>query len=90
MIQNTMTQNLVYTPYIPQSVDIENNIKKDVMVSVSRLDEKISQLDKRLTTMNEHLTKMQKEFNTTIKLKTYDCIISIVLFIVIYVKVYTS
>lgn len=90
MIQNPMTQNLEYSPYIPESVDIESNIKNHVMVSVSKLDEKISQLDKRIITLDERLTKMQEEFNTTIKFKSCDCIISIVLFIVIYVKVYTS
>jgi TolA-binding protein len=90
MIQHPMTQILAYTPYIPESVDIENNIKKDVMVSVNELDEKINQLDKRITTMNERITKMQEQFNTTIKFKSCDCIVGVVLFIVIYVKVYTS
>ena len=90
MIQNPMTQILAYTPYIPESVDIENNIKNHVMVSVSELDEKISQLDKRITTMNERLTKMQEQFDSNIKFRCCDCIIGIVLFIVIYVKVYTS
>ena len=85
-----MTQILAYTPYIPESVDIENNIKKDVMVSVNELDEKINQLDKRLTTMNELITKMQEQFDTTIKIRCCDGIIGIVLVIVIYVKVYTS
>ncbi len=85
-----MTQILAYTPYIPESVDIENNIKKDVMVSVNELDEKINQLDKRLTTMNELITKMQEQFDTTIKFRCSDSIVGIVLFIVIYVKVYTS
>ena len=85
-----MTQILAYTPYIPESVDIESNIKNHVTVSESKLDEKISQLDKRIITMNERLTKMQEEFNTTIKFKSCDCIVGVVLFIVIYVKVYTS
>lgn len=77
-----MTQNLEYSPYIPQSVDIENN--------VSELDEKISQLDKRIITLNEHLTKMQEQFDTNVKFRCSDSIVGIVLFIVIYVKVYTS
>ena len=81
-----MTQNLEYSPYIPQSVDIENN----VMVSVSELDEKISQLDKRIITLNERFTKMQEQFDTNIKFRCSDSIVSIVLFIVIYVKVYMS
>lgn len=90
MIQNQMTQNLEYSPYIPQSVDIENNIKNDVMVSVSELDEKISQLDKRIITLNERFTKMQEQFDTNIKFRCSDSIVGIVLFIVIYVKVYMS
>lgn len=85
-----MAQIFAYTPYIPESVDIENNIKNHVMVSESKSDEKISQLDKRIITMNERLTKMQEEFDINIKFKSCDCIVGIVLFIVIYVKVYTS
>lgn len=85
-----MTQNLEYSPYIPQSVDIESNIKNHVMVSESKSDEKINQLDKKIVTMNEHLTKMQEQFDTHIKFRCSDSIVGIVLFIVIYVKVYTS
>ena len=77
-----------YSTYIPQQDDIENNIKT---VLQSEIDEKIGKLCKRLDKHEEELEKIKEIADVLMGSMVYrlcDIIISIVLFVIIYIKVY--
>jgi hypothetical protein len=84
-------QTLQYSPYIYNPLqDIENQYKENMQ----DIEKKISDLH---TTINENnklhnkkIEKLQKDFNENIKIRLADGIVGIVLFIIIYVKVFTS
>lgn len=80
------TTTLGYSPYVPQQVDIENNIQEKIehtfVTEISRLDAKID-------LQTQKMDKLIKEFHDAIRYRVCDSMISIILFIVIYVKVYS-
>jgi hypothetical protein len=75
---------LTYSTYVPQQVDIENNVYNHILETELKL------YDVRLKTMEERIEKIKEEFNTTIKIRFCDGIIGTVLLVVIYVKVYSQ
>ena len=80
--------NIHYSTYIPQQDDIENNIKT---VLQSEIDEKIGKLCKRLDKHEEELKKFKEITDVLMGSRVWRCcdsIISIVLFVIIYAKVY--
>ena len=90
MIQNTINP-LQYSTYVPQQVDIENNIEIRINNKfIVALERDITKLQTRLDSNDAQMGKLKKEFHDNVKLKMIDCIVGIVLFVVIYVKVYTS
>ena len=85
---------LTYSTYVPQQVDIENNVYNHILETELkqydvRLKTDLKQYDVRLKTMEKSFEKIKEEFNTTIKIRFCDGIIGIVLMVVIYVKVYS-
>lgn len=94
MIHSTMSPVLEYSPYIPQQIDIENNIEKNILNKletnvVSKLNQQLEIMVIRLNSNTAEIEKLKNEFKNTIKFKISDSIICIILFIIIYIKVYT-
>lgn len=86
MIQSQVAP-MQYSPFIsPQNIgDIENNIR----INVTDMNDKITKLHVRMDDNDEKLEKLKKDFYETVRIKAIDCIASVVLFVVIYIKVYT-
>lgn len=81
---------LTYSTYVPQQVDIENNVYNHILENIKQdFNTELKLYDVRLKTMEERIEKIKEEFNTTIKIRFCDGIIGIVLMVVIYVKVYS-
>lgn len=91
LIQPTST--LVYSPYITYSADIENNIKRDIEYDfeqkITSINEKLDEINKKIILTNDSFVILDNKFNTHIKFKLIDGIISIILVVIIYVKVYS-
>lgn len=90
---NPMFPKLEYSTYVPQQVDIENNVQTKIESNFnSNFDNytvEIKKLHDRMNTQEQKMDKLQDEFYSTIKIRCCDGIIGIVLIIVIYVKVYS-
>jgi len=87
---------LTYTPYVPYQSDIENNITEKIKQDLryefqeemqNALDELYS---KKMKNWQEQFEKIKKEFYETIKFRLCDSVIGIILFVIIYVKVFTG
>jgi hypothetical protein len=89
MIQTTVNP-IQYSTYIPQQDDIENNIEIRIKNKfITDIEENITKIHSRLNNNDEQMEKLKKKFYETVQIKLIDTIVSIVLFVVIYVKVYT-
>ena len=90
---NPMMPKLEYSTYIPQQVDIENNIQKNIQNSLDtereHFNEEVKVLKNRMNSLDGRMEKMEKSFNINIKFRLSDSLVGIVLFIIIYVKVYS-
>ena len=90
---NPMMPKLEYSTYIPQQVDIENNIQKNIQNSLDtereHFNEEVKILKNRMNSLDGRMEKMEKSFNINIKFRLSDSLVGIVLFIIIYVKVYS-
>lgn len=84
---------LNYSPYVTQQTDIENNIQEKIertfVTDISRLDDKINLQTQKMELQTQKMDKLIKEFHDAIKYRLCDSMISIILFVVIYVKVYS-
>jgi len=81
-----------YSVYIPQQTDIENNIKTSISLEIQDLQTKIDVLANKLSKNEEEIKKLYTEICSVINMKLCDCCCNIgfiVLFIVIYIKVYS-
>ena len=87
---------LKYSPFIPDISVSEssernnasrlvnlNRIINDIIINQTRLYVKID-------TMNEKIEKIEKAFYKTIKFRLWDCCIAVVLWIIIYIKVFVG
>ena len=87
------TMPLEYSMYIPQQVDIENNIQQNIQNSLTterdHFNEEVKVLKNRMKSLNEKMEQLEASFYSNIKCRLCDSLIGIVLFIVIYVKVYS-
>lgn len=82
---------LTYSTYVPQQIDIENNVYNHILENIQReFDAELKLYDVRLKTMEERIEKIKDEFNATIKIRVCDGIVGIILMVVIYVKVYSQ
>ena len=90
---NPMMPKLEYSTYIPQQLDIENNIQKNIQNSLDtereHFNEEVKVLKNRMNSLDGRMEKMEKSFNINIKFRLSDSLVGIVLFIIIYVKVYS-
>lgn len=84
---------LNYSPYVPQQADIENNIQEKIehtfVTKYTLATTEISRLDTRINLQTQQLDKLIKEFHAAVQYRLCDSMISIILFVVIYVKVYS-
>lgn len=75
---------------ITKRLNINNEKLEKITKRLKITDEKLSQITERLDITDEKVEKIHKLFYSTLKYRICDCIISIILFIVIYIKVYLS
>ena len=91
-MSTTKNPILDYSVYIPQQTDIENNIKTSISIEIQDLQTKIDVLANKLSKNDEEIKKLYTEICSTINMKSCDCCCNIgfiVLFIIIYIKVYS-
>lgn len=81
--------NPQYSPYVPlhQIQDIENQHFKNIQNKINDLQ---LQLNKSNEMHNAEIKLLQKNFNENIKIRFIDGILGIVLFVILYVKVFTN
>lgn len=80
---------LEYSHYIPQQDDIKKNVVNDIKHTyINDIESQIKKLDDRIKVNTYVMEKLKKEFSATVQVKALDTIVSIVLFVVIYIKVY--
>jgi hypothetical protein len=84
---------LEYSTYIPQQADIENNIQQNIKDSLTternHFDEEVKILKNRMNSMDRKMEEIEANFYSNIKCRLCDSLVGIVLFIIIYVKVYS-
>lgn len=81
--------SLVYSPFVSMQttqVDIENNIKTILMQYV---DTEISTLRAEFVKEQQHVETRFKKYDPYIVVRWMDCITSTVLFVILFVKVYS-
>jgi hypothetical protein len=91
-MSTTKNPILDYSVYIPQQTDIENNIKTSISLEIHDLETKINLCADRLSKNDEEIKKIYMDIYTAVNVKICDCCCNIgfiVLFIIIYMKVYS-
>ena len=90
---NPMMPKLEYSTYIPQQVDIENNIQQNIQNSLTterdHFNEEVKILKNKMNSLDRKMEELETNFYSNIKCRLCDSLVGIVLFIVIYVKVYS-
>ncbi len=84
-----MERKNLYTPYIFHNTDIENN-KKEIDEIKNKFNENFIKLNKELTNMKNFMNDLKINIDNDIQYKYVESAICIILFIVIYVKVFSS
>jgi hypothetical protein len=90
---NQIIPKLEYSTYIPQQADIENNIQQNIQISLTsernNFNEEVKILKNRMNSLDKKMEEIEKNFYSNIKCRLLDSVLGIVLFIIIYVKVYS-
>ena len=90
---NPMMPKLEYSTYIPQQADIENNIQQNIQNSLTterdHFNEEVKILKNKMNSLDRKMEELETNFYSNIKCRLCDSLVGIVLFIVIYVKVYS-
>lgn len=77
-----------------ESNDVENNIKKEDIIEINNkiniIEMKLNVIANAIDIITKHIDKTNHELNNTNKFVYAICCICIILFIIIYMKVYKS
>jgi len=89
----TTMMPMEYSTYIPQQSDIENNVQQNIQNSLTNernhFNEEVKILKNKMNSLDKRMEEIEVSFYSNIKCRLCDSLVGIVLFIVIYVKVYS-